>query len=101
MDKAKSVKSSEEGTFLVAQWLGLGLLMQGLQVRSLVEELRSHMLPDRKIKQKQYCIKVNKGLKKIVHIKKIFKKSSGHDGEMAAMLVMSRGSESSYTQSPW
>ena len=70
MTKAKSVKSSEEGTFLVAQWLGLCLLMQRLQVRSLVEEIRSHMLPDQKIKQKQYGIKVNKGFKKIVHIKK-------------------------------
>ena len=61
MKEAKSVKNSEEGTSLVAQWLGLCLLMQGLWVRSLVGELSSHVLPDQKIKQKQYCIEFNKG----------------------------------------
>ena len=34
----------------------------------------------------------------MVHIKK---KKNCHDGEMTAMLVMSRGSKSSYAQSPW
>ena len=50
--------------------------MQGVQIRSLVGELRSHMPRGQKnknIKQKQYCSKFNKDFKK-VHIKKIFKK---------------------------
>ena len=31
------------GTFLVVQWLGVHLPVQGVQVQALVEELRSHM----------------------------------------------------------
>jgi len=53
--------------------------MQGIQVQSLVEELRSHVPPDQKnqnIKQKQYCIKFNKDFKKMVHILKIWKKEN-------------------------
>ena len=39
--------------------------MQGVQVQSLVEELRSHCLTDNQnMKQKQYCSKFNKDLKK-------------------------------------
>ena len=61
------------GTSLVVQWLRLRLLMQGVRVRSLVGELRSHMPCSQKnqnIKQKQYCHKFNKDFKKMVHIKK-------------------------------
>ena len=32
------------GTSLVVQWLGISLAMQGMQVQSLVRELRSHRL---------------------------------------------------------
>ena len=41
------------GTSLVVHWLGLYLLLQGMQVQSLVRELRSHMLCDKKKKTKQ------------------------------------------------
>ena len=34
------------------QWLSLSLLVQGIQVRSLVEVLRSHMPPGQKVKQR-------------------------------------------------
>ena len=58
-------------TSLVAQWLRLCLPMQGVWVRSLVGELRSHMPhspPQKKnpksIKQKQYCNEFNKDFKK-------------------------------------
>ena len=37
-------KPSTLGTFLVVQWLRICLVMQGTQVQSPVEELRSHML---------------------------------------------------------
>ena len=55
--------------------------MQGVQVWSLVKELRSHMPHGKKepkkqkknIKQKQYCNKLNKDFK-TVHIKKNFSK---------------------------
>ena len=53
-------------TSLEVQWLGFCLLVWGLQVWSLVGELRSHMpLRQKKktkqnIKQKQYCNKFNK-----------------------------------------
>ena len=62
------------GTSLVVCWLRLHLPMQGAQVCSLVGELRSHMSYGQKtknIKQKQYRNKLNKGLKKIVHIKNL------------------------------
>ena len=48
--------------------------MQGAQVCSLAGELRSHMSYGQKtknIKQKQYRNKLNKGLKKNVHIKNL------------------------------
>ena len=51
----------------MAHWLRLHLPMQGRQVRSLVRELRSHMAhgqENQNIKQKQYCNKFNKDLKK-------------------------------------
>ena len=72
----KGPKQMLEGISLAVQWLRLRLSMQGVQIRSLVGELRSHMPPGQKnknIKQKQYCSKFNKDFKK-VHIKKIFKK---------------------------
>ena len=45
---------------------------QGVQVRSLVREQRSHMLhgPPKYIEQKQYCNKFNKDFKRMVHINK-------------------------------
>ena len=60
-------KCREEGTSPVAQWLKLGLSMQGLQVQSLVKELRSYMphgLKTQNIKQKQYCNKFSKDFNK-------------------------------------
>ena len=46
-------------TSLVVQWLQFRLPMQGVRVRSLVGELRSHMPQpkNQNIKQKQYCNK--------------------------------------------
>ena len=57
--------------------------MQGVQVQSLIGELRSHMPCGQKnqnIKQKQYCNKFNKDLKKkkrSISKKKILKKENG------------------------
>ena len=51
--------------------------MQGVQVRSLVMKLKSHMPHSQKkqnIKQKQYCNMFNKDFKNGPHQKKIFKK---------------------------
>ena len=51
------------------------LATQGVQVRSLVRELRAQMPPARKkqnIKQKQHCYKNSIKTKKMVHIKKYF-----------------------------
>ena len=49
----------------MVQWLRLGLPLQGVQVHSLVRELRSHMPCENKnINQNQYCNKFNKDLKK-------------------------------------
>ena len=60
------------GTSLMVQRLGLCLPIQGLQVRSLVRELRSHTL-GQNIKQEKYCNKLIETLK-MAHIKKkIFK----------------------------
>ena len=47
------------------QWLRLRLPLQGVQVRSLVGELRSHMpCENENINQNQYCNKFNKDFKK-------------------------------------
>ena len=65
------------GTSLAVQWLRLCLPMQGVQVQSLVGELRSPMPRGQKnqnIKQKQYCNKFNKDFKNGPHQKKIYKK---------------------------
>ena len=35
---------TDEGTSLLVQWLRIRLAMQGLQVQSLVQERKSHML---------------------------------------------------------
>ena len=43
-------KTDEVGTSLAVQWLRLCLPMQGVRVRSLVGELRSHMPRDQKTK---------------------------------------------------
>ena len=61
------------GTSLAVQWLRICLPMQGVWVRSLVGELRSHMPHGQKnqnIKQKQYCNKFNKDFKNCPHQKK-------------------------------
>ena len=66
-------KCREEGTSPVVQWLRLGLSMQGLQVQSLVKELRSYMPHGQKtqtIKQKQYCNKFSKDFNKWSTFKK-------------------------------
>ena len=52
------------GTSSTVQWLRLYLSMQGLQVWSLVGELRLHIPQANKSKQKQYCNRFNKDLKK-------------------------------------
>ena len=65
------------GTSLVVQRLRLRLPIQGMQVQSLVWELKSHMPRGQKnqnIKQKQYCNKFNKHFKKWSTSKKILKK---------------------------
>ena len=61
------IKASE--TSLVVQWLGLCLPMQGVQILSLVEKLRSHLpyAQEPKQKQKQYCNKFNKNFKNGPH----------------------------------
>ena len=55
--------------------------MQGVWVRSLVGELRSHMhhsqKKKKKSKHKQYCNKFNKDLKKSLSIKKKESRESG------------------------
>ena len=49
----------------MVQWLRLSLPLQGVQVRSLVGELRSHMpCENENINQNQYCNKFNKDLKR-------------------------------------
>ena len=44
MYQKKKKKIQQEGTSLVIQWLRICLAMQGMWVRSLVRELRFHML---------------------------------------------------------
>ena len=73
------VKEKRIGTFLTVQWLTLHLPMQGVQVQSLVRELRFHMPlgQESKHKHKPYCNKFNKGFKNGPHWekkKKNFKK---------------------------
>ena len=66
-------------TSLVVQWLRLRLPVQGVKVRSLVREIRSHMPQEQKnqnIKQKRYCNKFNKDFKNGPH-QKIFLKNLG------------------------
>ena len=55
------------GTSLVVLWLRLHLPVRGVQIQSLIGELKSHMTCDQKtqnIKLKQYCNKFNKDFKK-------------------------------------
>ena len=67
-----TVKRIQPGDFPGDQWLRLLLPVQGLQVRSLVGELRSYMSPGKKKKKKkkkkqnieQNCNKSNKDFKK-------------------------------------
>ena len=61
------LSSSSSRNFLVVQWLRFHLPVQGVWVSSLVKELRYHLPHGQKainIKQKQYCNKFNKDLKK-------------------------------------
>ena len=65
----------------MVQWLRLCLLIQRVQIRSLVRELTSHMPFGQKkkkknwnIKQKQYCNKFNKDFENDPHQKKDLKK---------------------------
>ena len=54
------VKAGGKETSLAVQWLQLRLPKQGVWARSLIRELRSHMLHSQKkqsIKQKRYCSK--------------------------------------------
>ena len=46
----KILTKKYDGTSLVVQWLRFSLPLQGVQVRSLVGELRSHMPCDQKMK---------------------------------------------------
>ena len=76
MRQEKEIKGiqigKEEGTSQVVQWLRLHLPMQGVRVRSLLRELRSHMprgQENQNIKQKQYCNKFNKDFKSGPHQK--------------------------------
>ena len=66
----------------MVQWLRLCLPMQGVQVRSLVGELRYHMPPVQKaknIKQRQYCNKFNKDFKKGPHQKTLKQTNNEND----------------------
>ena len=59
-------------TSLAVRWLGLSLRIQGVRVRSLVGDLRSHRPRGQKTKtlqQKQYCNKFNKDFKNGPHPK--------------------------------
>ena len=69
-NKPASHEKTWRGTSLAVQWLGLCLPMQGVRVRSLVGELRSHMASQPKNqnrKKKQYCNRFNKGFKNGPH----------------------------------
>ena len=58
------IETLSTGASLVVQWLRLHLPLQGVQVQSLVRELRSHMpCENENINQNQYCNKFNKDFK--------------------------------------
>ena len=69
-----SFRSIGDGTSLVVQRLGLCPLVQGVWVRSLVRELRSHTAQGQKNpkhkQQKQYYNKFNKDFRNGPHPKK-------------------------------
>ena len=80
-----SFRSIADGTSLVVQWLGLCPLVQGVWVRSLVRELRSHTAQGQKKnpkhkQQKQYYNNSIKTLE-IVHIQKKKKNKEWNIGE--------------------
>ena len=65
------------GTSLAVQWLRRCLLLQGMLVRSLIGELRSHMpcsLRNQNTKRKPYCNKFNKDVEEGPHQKNLKKK---------------------------
>ena len=72
-------KVGEGRDFLVVQWLRLCLLTQGVQVRFLVKELRSHMPHGQNTKMWNRNNTIRNPIKtlKMVHIKKILKKWEG------------------------
>ena len=63
-----SFKNKDSQTSLKVQWLRLDLPLQGLHVRSLIQDLKPKSWPKPQNiggkKQKQYCTKFNKDLKK-------------------------------------
>jgi len=63
------------GNSLVVQWLRLCLPMYGVQVRSLIGDLRSHIpcSQNQNIKQEEYCNQFNKDLKNGTHFFKNLK----------------------------
>ena len=75
-----TVKTNATGTSLEVQWLRLHFSVQGVHVRSLIRQLRSHLPGGQNNqnggkKKKQYCNEFNKDFKKMVHIKKKKKKT--------------------------
>ena len=78
--------------FPVVQWLRLHLPMQGVQIPSLVGELRRpHASQPKKqnTKQKQYCNKFNKDFKNGPHQRNLKKKTkpSGHPHSLTSTTV--------------
>ena len=67
-----STEDIQMGTSLAVQWLRLCLPMQGVQVRSLLQKLRSHMPRGQKNKTKNRSSTVTSSIKtlKVVHIQK-------------------------------
>ena len=69
------------GTSLMVQWLRLCLLIQGVRVRSLTQDLRSHIgASNQNIKQKQYCNKFSKNFKNGPHQQNLKKKYRSFHG---------------------
>ena len=82
----KTLPSSEGGVGLIP---GRGVkISQVLKAKNQNIKYRSNIVTN--LKKELYKWSTSKKLKK-----------NCHDGEMTAMLVMSRGSKSSYAQSPW
>ena len=75
------LRKTPSGTSLMVQWLRLCLPIQGIQVQSLVQDLRSHIgASTQNIKQKQYCNKFNKNFKNGPHQQNLKKKERSFRG---------------------